>query len=73
GEPLRRDRLAKSPHSGLLAAVLSKDISAVAINIDTQGSSEAGGFILPNDRVDVIRMIHDEDASSSHMTGKPSQ
>jgi pilus assembly protein CpaB len=63
GEPLRRDRLAKGPHSGFLAAVLSKGSRAVAINIDTQGSSEAGGFILPNDRVDVIRVFHDEDAA----------
>jgi pilus assembly protein CpaB len=63
GEPLRRDRLVKGPHSGFLAAVLAKGSRAVAINIDTQGSSEAGGFILPNDRVDVIRIFHDEDAA----------
>lgn len=63
GEPLRRDRLVKGPHSGFLAAVLSKGNRAVAINIDTQGSSTAGGFILPNDRVDVIRIFHDEDAA----------
>ncbi|MGH6851866.1 MAG: Flp pilus assembly protein CpaB [Methylocella sp.] len=73
GEPLRRDRMVKGPHSGFLAAVLSKRRRAGAINIDTQGSSEAGGFILPNDRVDVIRIFHDEDARSSHMTGRPSQ
>jgi len=63
GEPLRRDRLVKGPHSGFLAAVLSKGSRAVAINIDTQGSSEAGGFILPNDRVDVIHIFPDEDAA----------
>ncbi|MFZ3327979.1 MAG: Flp pilus assembly protein CpaB [Methylocella sp.] len=57
GEPLRRDRLVKGPHSGFLAAVLSKGSRAVAINIDTQGSSEAGGFILPNDRVDVVHIF----------------
>jgi len=62
GEPLRRDRLVKGPRSGYLAAVLSKGNRAVAINIDAQGSSTAGGFILPNDRVDVIRIFHDEDA-----------
>ncbi|MGH6834282.1 MAG: Flp pilus assembly protein CpaB [Methylocella sp.] len=73
GKPLRRDRLVEGPHSFFLVAILSKGSRAVAINIDTQGSSEAGGFILPNDRVDVIRIIHDEDARSSHMTGKPSQ
>jgi pilus assembly protein CpaB len=63
GEPLRRDRLVKGPHSGFLASVLSKGSRAVAINIDTQGSSEAGGFILPNDRVDVIHIFQDEGAA----------
>lgn len=57
GEPLRRDRLVKGPHSGFLAAVLSKGSRAVAINIDTQGSSTAGGFILPEDRVDVVHIF----------------
>ena len=63
GEPLRRDRLVKGPHSGFLAAVLAKGSRAVAINIDAQGSSTAGGFILPNDRVDVIRIFQDEGAA----------
>jgi pilus assembly protein CpaB len=63
GEPLRRDRLVKGPHSGFLAAVLPSGSRAVAINIDTQGSSTAGGFILPGDRVDVIHIFHDDDAA----------
>jgi pilus assembly protein CpaB len=63
GEPLRRDRLVKGPHSGFLASVLSKGNRAVAINIDAQGSSTAGGFILPNDRVDVIHIFQDEGAA----------
>ncbi len=63
GEPLRRERLIKGPHSGFLAAVLPSGTRAVAISIDTQGSSTAGGFILPNDRVDVIHTFHDEDAA----------
>jgi pilus assembly protein CpaB len=63
GEPLRRERLIKGPHSGFLAAVLPSGSRAVAINIDTQGSSTAGGFILPNDRVDVIHTFRDEDAT----------
>ena len=68
GEPLRRDRLVKGPHSGFLASVLSKGSRAVAINIDAQGSSEAGGFILPNDRVDVIRTFQDEGAARNGIT-----
>ena len=63
GEPLRRERLVMGPHSGFLAAVLPSGSRAVAINIDAQGSSTAGGFILPNDRVDVIHIFHDEDAA----------
>ncbi|HUZ91867.1 MAG TPA: Flp pilus assembly protein CpaB [Methylocella sp.] len=63
GEPLRRERLVMGPHSGFLAAVLPSGRRAVAINIDAQGSSTAGGFILPNDRVDVINTFHDEDAA----------
>jgi pilus assembly protein CpaB len=34
---------------------------AVAINIDPGGGATAGGFILPNDRVDVIRIYRDEE------------
>ncbi|HEX3497070.1 MAG TPA: Flp pilus assembly protein CpaB [Methylocella sp.] len=63
GEPLKRDRLVKGPHSGFLASVLSKGNRAVAINIDAQGSSTAGGFILPNDRVDVIHIFQDQGAA----------
>ncbi|MGI4765181.1 MAG: Flp pilus assembly protein CpaB, partial [Janthinobacterium lividum] len=33
---------------------------AVAINIDSQGATTAGGFILPNDRVDVVRTYHQD-------------
>ena len=35
----------------------------MAINIDAQGSSTAGGFILPNNRVDVIHIFQDEGAA----------
>jgi len=52
GEPLRREHLSKGLE--FLAAVLHPGKRAVAINIDTQGSSTAGGFILPDNRVDVV-------------------
>jgi pilus assembly protein CpaB len=38
---------------------------AVAIKIDNSGDSSAGGFILPNDRVDVIRIARDDDATKA--------
>ncbi|MDR3423844.1 MAG: RcpC/CpaB family pilus assembly protein, partial [Alphaproteobacteria bacterium] len=50
-------RLVMGPHSGFLAAVLPSGSCAVAISIDAQGSSAAGGFILPNDRVDVVHLL----------------
>ncbi len=63
GDPMRRERLVKDSHCGFLAARLKAGYRAVAINIDTQGSSTAGGFILPNNKVDVIHIYHDEDAA----------
>lgn len=57
GEPLRPERLIKGANSGFLSAVLPSGMRAVAITIDAQGSTSAGGFVLPNDRVDVIRTV----------------
>lgn len=62
GDPIRREKLIKSgATSGFLSAILPAGSRAVAINIDTQGATTAGGFILPNDRVDVLRTGRDED------------
>ncbi|MCW6506490.1 Flp pilus assembly protein CpaB [Lichenifustis flavocetrariae] len=57
GEPIRRERLIKGANSGFLSAVLPSGKRAVAITIDMQGSTSAGGFVLPNDRVDVLRTV----------------
>ena len=65
GEPLRADRLVKGNGSGFMAAVLPTGMRAVAIDLSDQGKSAAGGFILPNDRVDVIRTFHPDDAPSA--------
>jgi pilus assembly protein CpaB len=65
GEPLRKDRLVKGPNSGFMSAILPSGSRAVAINIDSQGATSAGGFILPNDRVDIVRTFRDEEASKS--------
>ncbi len=56
---LRPERISKDPRSGLLAS-LHSGMRAVSINIDPQGSSTAGGFILPNHYVDVIHIFKDE-------------
>lgn len=63
GEPIRREKLIKANGSGFLSAILPSGKRAVAIAIDARGSNTAGGFILPNDRVDVLRTARDEDAS----------
>ena len=65
GEPLRTDRLVKGANSGFLSAVLPGGSRAVAIDLTDQGKSAAGGFILPNDRVDVIRTFHPDDAPNA--------
>ncbi|MDB5510328.1 MAG: Flp pilus assembly protein CpaB [Hyphomicrobiales bacterium] len=71
GDPIRREKLIKSgSSSGFLSAILPQGSRAVAINIDTQGGTTAGGFILPNDRVDIIKTARDEDnkAGDSYVT-----
>ncbi len=65
GEPLRRDRLVKGPTAGLMSTMLSTGMRAVAINIDAQGATTAGGFILPNDHVDVVRTYRDDEATKA--------
>lgn len=62
GEPVRPQKLAR-PDGGFMAAILPPGMRAVAVVIDTRGSSSAGGFILPNDHVDLIRIYRDEDPS----------
>ena len=63
GEPIRRERLIKSDGGGFMSAILPQGKRAVAITIDTRGSSSAGGFVLPNDRVDILRTFRDDEAS----------
>jgi pilus assembly protein CpaB len=65
GEPLRRDRLVKGPTAGLMSTMLSTGMRAFAINIDSQGATTAGGFILPNDHVDVVRTYRDDEATKA--------
>jgi pilus assembly protein CpaB len=52
GEPIREVKLVKATGSGFMAAVLPGGMRAVSTEISPE--TGAGGFILPNDRVDVI-------------------
>lgn len=54
GEPIREVKLAR-PESGFLSAILPSGMRAIAVRVSAQNT--AGGFILPNDRVDVIQTI----------------
>jgi pilus assembly protein CpaB len=65
GEPIRRERLIKADGSGFMSAILPPGMRAVAISIDNRGTTSAGGFILPNDRVDILRTYLDDDATRS--------
>ncbi len=63
GEPIRHDKLVKAGTGGFMSAILPSGMRAVAIKIDNGGDSTAGGFILPNDRVDVVRLARDDEAT----------
>jgi len=52
GEPIRDQKLVKADGSGFMAAILPSGMRAVSTEITPE--TGAGGFILPNDRVDVI-------------------
>jgi pilus assembly protein CpaB len=52
GEPIREAKLVKANGSGFMAAVLPTGMRAVSTEISPE--TGAGGFILPNDRVDVL-------------------
>ena len=65
GEPIRREKLIKAEGAGFMSAILPSGMRAIAISIDTRGASSAGGFVLPNDRVDVLRIYRDEEASKT--------
>jgi pilus assembly protein CpaB len=52
GEPIREQKLVRADGSGFMAAILPAGMRAVSTEISPE--TGAGGFILPNDRVDVI-------------------
>jgi pilus assembly protein CpaB len=52
GEPIREPKLVRANGSGFMAAILPAGMRAISTEISPE--TGAGGFILPNDRVDVI-------------------
>jgi pilus assembly protein CpaB len=63
GDPIRRDKLVKGGNSGFMSAILPSGSRAIAIKVDNSGDDYAGGFILPNDRVDVVKIFRDDQAT----------
>src|SRR5580692_6888361 len=60
GEPIREPKLVKANGSGFMAAILPTGMRAISTEISPE--TGAGGFILPNDRVDVILTKRDKNA-----------
>jgi pilus assembly protein CpaB len=58
GEPIREQKLVKADGSGFMAAILSTGMRAISTEITPE--TGAGGFILPNDRVDVLLTRRDK-------------
>ncbi|HUO98444.1 MAG TPA: Flp pilus assembly protein CpaB [Rhizomicrobium sp.] len=52
GEPVTYAKIVRSQSAGFMAATIAPGMRAVSINVSV--ASVAGGFILPNDRVDLI-------------------
>jgi pilus assembly protein CpaB len=58
GEPIREQKLVNGKGSSFMAAILPSGMRAVSTEISPE--TAAGGFILPNDRVDVILSKHEK-------------
>jgi pilus assembly protein CpaB len=63
GEPIREAKLIKANGSGYMAAILPSGMRAISTEISPE--TGAGGFILPNDHVDVILTRRDKLAEKS--------
>ena len=63
GEPIREAKLVNAKGSGFMAAILPSGMRAISTQISPETS--AGGFILPNDHVDVILTRRKTDADKS--------
>jgi pilus assembly protein CpaB len=67
GEPIREAKLVNAKGSGFMAAILPSGMRAISTQISPE--TGAGGFILPNDRVDVILTRRQTDADKASNGG----
>lgn len=63
GEPIQEGKLVNAKGSGFMAAILPTGMRAVSTTISAE--TGAGGFILPNDHVDVILTRRDREAEKA--------
>jgi pilus assembly protein CpaB len=68
GEPIVDKKIIQPGQSGFMSSILPKGFRAISVAISER--SAAGGFILPNDRVDVILTRKLDDPSSNQKTVK---
>ena len=60
GEPIRDNKVVTGKNLGYMAVVLPKGMRAVAM--DVAADTSAGGFVLPNDHVDIVLTRRDKAA-----------
>jgi pilus assembly protein CpaB len=68
GEPINDAKLVRAQGSGFMAAILPSGKRAISTEISVE--SGAGGFILPNDRVDVILTRRQRDEKGEHFVSE---
>ncbi len=68
GEPIIEKKMVLPGQSGFMSAMLPKGMRAISVAISERSS--AGGFILPNDRVDVILTRKIDDPASNQKVVK---
>jgi pilus assembly protein CpaB len=68
GEPINESKLINAKGSGFMAAILPSGMRAISTEISAETS--AGGFILPNDRVDVILTRREKDEKGDHFVSE---
>src|SRR6202022_4810207 len=64
GEPIRESKLIHANGAGYMAAILPTGMRGVSTDISPE--TGAGGFILPNDHVDVILTRRDRDQEQAN-------
>jgi pilus assembly protein CpaB len=62
GEPIREPAVVFAKGSGFMSAILPQGMRAVAMEISAE--SAAGGFVLPDDHVDIVLTRHDRAQTS---------